>query len=175
MWALALAIASAQPADDVQATNDLLAPLRFLVGKCWRGTFGEGPAYDVMCAEEMPGGFIRTRHAVRGVEADYRGETIYHHDGAFDAIGFTYFASSGGVTQGVTEHMADGSLRFLDSRYQYPDGSYHWVRGRIAENENGTFATHSAILRADGWEEQPLLVMHQVACADWAAVEAGCD
>lgn len=155
--------------------TDLLAPLRFLSGKCWRGTFGDGPAYDVMCAENMPGGHLRTRHLVRGVDTDYRGETIYHFDGESGQITYTYFASSGGVTRARAILEADGSLRFPEARYLYPDGTFHVVRGRTLQLEDGTFRTESAMMRDGQWEEQPTLDMTPIACADWAAVVAGCD
>lgn len=128
-----------------------------------------------MCAENMPGGHLRTRHLVRGVDTDYRGETIYHFNGEKQAIAYTYYASSGGVTEGMTELQADGSLLFPDARYLYPDGTFHVVRGRTLQLEDGTFRTESAMLREDGWEEQPILDMTPIDCADWAAVEAGCD
>lgn len=167
--ALALALQPVEPA------QDRLAPLRFLSGKCWRGTFGDGPAYDVMCAETMPGGHLRTRHVVRGVDTDYRGETLYHFDGRAQAIRFAYYASSGGVTEGETELLPDGSLRFIEARYQYPDGRYQRVRGRTLMLEDGTFRTESAMFRDGAWVEQPVLDMVPIDCADWDAVLAGCD
>ncbi|WP_265569867.1 SRPBCC family protein [Sphingomicrobium nitratireducens] len=167
------AVARARP--ETAAVEDRLAPLRFLAGKCWRGTFGDGPAYDVLCADDMAGGHLRTRHLVRGVDTDYRGETIYHFDGEAQAIGFTYYASSGGVTEGLTSLEDDGSLRFLEARYQYPDGRFHRVRGRTMRLADGTFRTESAMMREGEWEEQPILDMRPIACADWDAVEKGCD
>ncbi len=98
-----------------------LAPLAFLVGRCWRGEFSGG-ARDTHCFESVfDGRHIRDTHEVRGPGPVYRGETIYSWDGARGRVEFTYWNSLGGVSRG-TMAPQPGGLDFGDETYTGPDG-----------------------------------------------------
>lgn len=94
-----------------------LAPLKFLGGYCWNGTFADGKTTDEHCYEWVYGGkFLRDRHVVRGGEQPYQGETLYFWDGELKAIAYIYFNSDGGVSRGTLK--ADGDqLLFPAERY----------------------------------------------------------
>jgi uncharacterized protein YndB with AHSA1/START domain len=98
-----------------------LEPLRFLIGHCWRGEFGNG-AVDTHCFESAHGGqHVRDRHEVIGPEAPYRGESLYSWDGSAKRIAYTYWNSSGGVSRGTMAGTSEG-LDFGNETYTGADG-----------------------------------------------------
>jgi hypothetical protein len=97
-----------------------LAPLEFLVGSCWKGTFPDGRKTDEHCFEWMLGRrFIRDRHVVEGGEP-YRGESVLGWDTSAKRMGFWYWNSDGLVTVGSIEYR-DGGVVFPE-RYTGPEG-----------------------------------------------------
>ena len=122
--------AAALAADASPTLRAGLEPLGFLVGHCWRGRFESGEV-DTHCFERVfDGQHIRDRHEVTGGARRYRGETIFSWDAEANAVAFTYWNSSGGVSRG-TMRPAEGRLNFGDETYRGPDGrqisiSTHW-------------------------------------------------
>ena len=121
----ALALAAEQPKLDPP-----LAPLGFLLGHCWEGSFPTGER-DRHCFEPVYGGrHVRDVHEVTGPKGVYRGETVYSGEG--DRATYTYWNSLGGVSRG-TMRPAGERLDFGDETYKGPDGreiaiSTHWRR-----------------------------------------------
>jgi uncharacterized protein YndB with AHSA1/START domain len=114
---MALALMAAQPA----AVRQGLEPLQFLIGHCWQGRFPTGEV-DTHCFDSVyDGQHIRDRHEVTGGRRRYRGETIYSWDGAANAVTYTYWNTSGGVSRG-TVRVDGGQLNFGDETYRGPDG-----------------------------------------------------
>lgn len=165
---LALALAAADPADPLQ-------PLRFLAGRCWAGSFGRSSAYDVMCAEEMPGGQLRLRHVVRGVAGSYRGETIYFVDPQTGAARFHYYTSLGEFSSGDLFGNADGLVRFDNVWHRRRAGGTLRLRGTGRRRQNGAYRTETEIFRDGRWQPPTVLELEPISCADWLSVEAGCD
>lgn len=98
------------------ASASPLAPLDFLSGSCFLGTFADGKTKDLVCYEPMLGGkFLRSRHRVIGGAGPYSGETILGFDKASGKLEFTYFNSLGSTMRGTIEPTADG-LRFPDEK-----------------------------------------------------------
>lgn len=96
-----------------------LAPLAFLAGACWQGTFPDGKATDEHCFEWVYGGaFLRDRHVVR--PGTYQGETLYAVDKKSGEIRFTYWNSQGDVMTGTVLPQGD-AIRF-PQRADGPDG-----------------------------------------------------
>ena len=154
--------------------DDPLAPMRFLSGRCWRGQFGSSAAYDVMCAEDMPGGHIRARHLVRGIDGDYRGETIYFHDAERQLIRFHYYTSLGAIQQGVV--TVDGDRFQIDPiRHVRADGTVLQLSATGERTEEGSYRTTTRFWGAGKWGDASVVTMQSIDCANWAAVEAGCD
>lgn len=114
-----------EPAVPVVETAPLrpeLAPLTFLTGNCWKGTFPDGVLIDVHCYEvAYDGAFVREVHAVPGETGIYRGETLYHWDPESEMIHYRYYTNTGGVSDG-TAGMDGDALRFPDEIHRYADG-----------------------------------------------------
>jgi hypothetical protein len=84
------------------------APLEFLVGSCWKGTFPDGKVTDEHCFEWVfDRKFIRDRHVVRG-GAPYQGETLYRWDPVEKRIAYWYWGSEGLVVVGHVELAPEG-------------------------------------------------------------------
>jgi uncharacterized protein YndB with AHSA1/START domain len=99
-----------------------LEPLRFLLGRCWRGEFKNG-SVDVHCFESVYGGrHVRDRHEVKGPDGVYRGESLYSWNGSANRVEYTYWNSAGGVSRGTMAARADG-LDFGNESYTASDGS----------------------------------------------------
>jgi hypothetical protein len=91
------------------------APLEFLVGNCWRGTFPGSAQTDEHCFEWVfDHKFVRDRHAVRGGQP-YGGETIYFWDVEQKRIAFSYWNTEGQMMQGFIASAAGDSLTFVTS------------------------------------------------------------
>lgn len=94
-----------------------LAPLEFLGGYCWNGTFANGKTTDEHCYEWVYGGkFLRDRHVVRGGPQPYQGESLYFWDGEQKAVAYLHFNSDGGVSRGTLKVEGD-TLLFPTERY----------------------------------------------------------
>jgi hypothetical protein len=86
------------------------APLEFLIGSCWRGTFPGSTQTDEHCFEWVfDHKFIRDRHVVRG-GGPYGGETIYFWDPAANHIGFSYWNTEGQMMSG---HLVSSTVDTL--------------------------------------------------------------
>ncbi len=70
------------PAKTAEASSpDPLAPLAWLAGSCWTGTFADGRTKDFVCYEwTLEGKFLRSRHHVVGGGRPYSGETLFSFD-----------------------------------------------------------------------------------------------
>src|SRR5262245_53601266 len=100
----AVAVSSPVPP---QASSPL-APLEFLVGSCWVGTFADGKQTDEHCFEWMlDRKFIRDRHVVRNGPEPYSGETVYAWDASAKQITFAYYSSAGFILNGSVKQAAD--------------------------------------------------------------------
>jgi uncharacterized protein YndB with AHSA1/START domain len=98
-----------------------LEPLRFLLGRCWRGEFRNG-AVDTHCFESVYGGrHVRDRHAVTGPEGFYRGESLYSWNSEAKRVEYTYWNSLGGVSRGTMAPKAD-ALDFGNETHIGADG-----------------------------------------------------
>jgi hypothetical protein len=95
-----------------------LAPMAFLAGHCWKGTFPGTDKTDEHCFTWLyDGKALRDVHTVRapGV-ADYTGETTYYWDSAARRVEFLYIENLGGVSRGTMESTAD-ALVFPPTQY----------------------------------------------------------
>ena len=125
--ALLTALMSGGAVADEPAVPEHFKPLAFLVGHCWKGTFPDGANTDEHCFEWMFGTtFIRDRHVVRGSGPDYRGETIYAFRPDQDTVGYTYWASNGGMSAG--EMVVDGDRIVFPAERYVSDGGEQTLR-----------------------------------------------
>lgn len=125
LLALAAAAAAAEP-------PPAFAPLAFLAGHCWRGTFPGGQQTDEHCFSWVyDAKFVRDRHVVRGEgHPDYLGESIYYWDSAAKQLEYLYIESDGGFSRGAvtserdalvfppTAYVENGQTKRYRSRWQ---------------------------------------------------------
>ena len=94
---------------DVPPAAEPLAPLAWLAGNCYTGTFADGKTKDLICYEWVfEGKFLRSRHRVVGGEKPYAGETLISFDKATGVIRFDYYNSLGDVLRGEVQPNAEG-------------------------------------------------------------------
>ncbi len=85
-------------------TPNMLAPLSFLAGSCWKGTFAGRNVTDEHCFQWIyDGRFLRDRHVVLGDSVPYEGETTYAWDAPHKQIVYWYIARPGFYSQGTVE------------------------------------------------------------------------
>ena len=134
-------------------TSSPLAPLTFLAGHCWRGTFPDGKRADEHCFEWFyDGRFLRDRHVVTGDAEEYGGETVYYWDAAARQVQYIYFTSKGGVSRGSVQPDAD-ALRFPEERYTGPRGTTEVYRSTWRASGDGAYTVVAETLRDGAWVE----------------------
>jgi hypothetical protein len=109
---IAIIARSSLRAQRASQTAGPFAPLEFLVGHCWRGSFPGGAQTDEHCFEWVFNQkFVRDRHVVRGGQP-YGGETIYFWDPATKRIGFSYWNTEGQMMPGYVVSTVGDTLTF---------------------------------------------------------------
>lgn len=130
-----------------------LAPLAFLAGHCWQGTFPDGEHVDTRCAEFFyDDAFLRDRHLVRGPSPDYRGETIYHVDPERGVVTYRYWSSPGAVSNGDM-HLDGDDLVFPGERHVGEDGTITEIRSLIRPLAEDRYLSVTEKRTESGWEE----------------------
>lgn len=150
--ALAAAGLAAVPAPTpATAADDPLAPMRFLVGSCWKGEFPGGKVTNTHCFEAVHGGVhIRDRHVVEGAPGPYSGETLFRWDPAAKVIRYAYDASDGGHSDG-TARAVDGGLAFEDA-YTGADGKPLTMRAAWIRDGDEAYVDHTEALENGAWK-----------------------
>ena len=97
---------------------DPYAPLAFLVGHCWKGTFPGSTQTDEHCFSRIYAGkFLRDEHVVhRDGAADAFGETIYLWNPAAAQLEYLYIESGGGFIRGSARAEGE-TLVFAEAAY----------------------------------------------------------
>lgn len=148
-----LIIAAAPFALAGERPGEPFAPLAFLAGSCWSGTFPDGRTVDKHCFSWMyDGAFLRDVHVVKAPDRpDYRGETIYHWDGDAGVIAYRYYNSLGGVSDGVVR--IEGDLLVFPSE-TYRNGDVVQVfRSSWKRNDSGGYLAITEEKADGGWKE----------------------
>lgn len=145
------ALAAGLSATPAAAADDPLAPLRFLVGSCWKGEFPGGRVTNTHCFEPVHGGIqIRDRHLVEGAPGPYAGETLYRWDPIARVIRYAYDASDGGHSDG-TARAVEGGLGFEDA-YVGPDGKPITMRATWIRDGDEAWVDHTEALQDGAWK-----------------------
>jgi len=105
--------------------QDVLAPLDYWVGHCWRTTLATD-TIDTHCFTRTDTG-VRDHHevSVQGAKV-YQGDTDYRADGT--RIRFAYRNDKGPVSDGMVTPTAQG-LDFGESRWVRTPGGYATITG----------------------------------------------
>ena len=143
-------------------TPELLKPMAFLAGHCWKGTFPDGKASDEHCFAWLYGGrMLRDTHTVRRAgQPDGMGESTYYVDPAGNHVEYLYIESSGGFSRGTVESLPE-ALLFPDTRY-VADGEALVYRARWTRRDDKTYEAWSEAQTANGWATMFRLVMKRV-------------
>lgn len=91
------------------APIDALQPMSYLAGHCWKGNIPASTSTDEHCFEWiLDGRAMRNTHVVRtDGKVSYQGETTYYWSPISKAIEYLYLESSGGVSRGNMETVAN--------------------------------------------------------------------
>ena len=107
--------AVAQSTAQTSSPSSSLAPLAFLAGSCWKGTFAGRNVTDEHCFKWIYNGrFLRDHHIVVGDSVPYEGETTYAWDAGQKQIVYWYIALPGFYSHG-TVAPGDSALIFHDN------------------------------------------------------------
>ncbi len=141
--------------------SELLKPMGFLAGHCWKGAFPDGKKTDEHCFAWMYGGHVlRDTHTVRTADKpDLAGETTYYVDSAGKRVEYLYIESDGGFSRGSVE---DGpqALLFPDGRYT-ADGETLAYRARWTRQGEQAYEAWSEAQTTKGWATMFRLVMRR--------------
>jgi hypothetical protein len=147
--------AAAEPAE-------LLKPMAFLAGHCWKGTFADGKTTDEHCFSWMYGGrVLRDTHTVhRPGKPDNVGESTYYIDSVGNRIAFLYIENGGGSSHGTVESLPE-ALLFPDTQYA-ADGEALVYRARWTRRGERAYEAWSEAQTPDGWTTMFKLVLNRV-------------
>ena len=155
---LATVSTTALAAEPVQ----LLKPMAFLAGHCWKGTFVDGKTTDEHCFAWMYGHrVLRDTHTVRKPgKPDGLGETTYYIDSAGNHLDFLYVENSGGFSRGTVESLPE-ALLFPDTQY-ISDGEALVYRARWTRQGEKSYEAWSEAQTEQGWSTMFRMVLKRV-------------
>ncbi len=141
---------------------ELLQPMAFLAGHCWKGTFADGKTTDEHCFSWLYGGrMLRDTHTVREAgKTDAVGESTYYVDSAGNRVEFLYIENNGGFSRGAVESVPE-ALLFPDTRY-ISDGEALVYRARWTRQGDRAYEAWSEAQTPDGWSTMFKLVLRRV-------------
>ena len=156
--ALPCLVAAAAAAEPVE----LLKPMAFLAGHCWKGTFADGKTTDEHCFAWMYGGrVLRDTHTVRkSGQPDGVGESTYYVDSAGNRVDFLYIENGGGFSRGTVESLPE-ALLFPDTQY-ISDGEALVYRARWTRHDETSYEAWSEAQTDKGWTTMFRLAMKRV-------------
>jgi hypothetical protein len=139
------------------------APLAFLVGHCWKGTFSDGKTTDEHCFSWIyHGKFMRDRHVVHSPgAADGFGESIYVWDAAAQQLQYLYIESGGGFSRGTV--AAEGTTLVFPASTYSEGGKTQTIRSRWARAGGDAYDVSTEFQGKDGWVPGFALRMQRVA------------
>lgn len=142
---------SASVAGAATEPAELLKPMAFLAGHCWKGTFADGKRTDEHCFTWMVDGHaLRDTHVVRTPgKPDGVGESTYYVDSAGKHVEFLYVENSGGFSRGTVEDHRD-ALLFPDAHY-VAEGEAMVYRARWTRQGDDAYEAWSEAQTGSGW------------------------
>jgi len=139
-------------AGEKPSLNHHLEPLRFLLGRTWKGTFKssspEKPVVDVSRWERaLNGQAVRMLHSVN--HGLYGGESLFTWDEEKQAVVYHYFTTAGFSTTG-TLTVKDRKL-VTDERVSGNAGGVTEIRGISELQPDGRFHVKTRMLKNGEW------------------------
>ncbi|HEY4304246.1 MAG TPA: hypothetical protein VGM82_07265 [Gemmatimonadaceae bacterium] len=150
----------AQTSSSASSLPSKFAPLEYLVGHCWRGTFAGSSTTDEHCFEWVfDQKFVRDRHVVRGGDP-YGGETIYFWDVTANRIGFSYWNTVGQMMKGYVASVQGDTLGFVTSVASAKATTE--IRSTWTRDGSTSYRVRSLERSGDAWKESFALDMKRV-------------
>jgi hypothetical protein len=128
------------------------APLAFLIGHCWKGTFPGSSVTDQHCFSWVYGDkFVRDQHVVHagGGKPDALGESTYMWDAAGRQLQYLYIESAGGFARGTVAGETD-TLVFAPTTY-VEDGEKQTYRSRWHRTGTDGYDVKTEFLQEGKW------------------------
>jgi hypothetical protein len=166
---ICLVLATAVAAVEGDASPpDALAPLAWLAGSCWTGTFADGKTKGLVCYEWMlDGKFLRSRHRVSSDGAPYAGETVFGRDGATGGLRFDYYNVLGDAIRGPIE-VAGGALLFPSEKYE-KDGKSFELRSVWRRDGEDRYVAVTERLEEGAWRPfMTIFFVRSGPASDWS-------
>jgi hypothetical protein len=115
------------------------APLAFLAGHCWKGTFPDGKQTDEHCFSWLyEGRFLRDTHTVRATgRPDYVGESTYFFDTSAKRLEYLYIENKGGFSRGLVS--TDGEALVFPATAFVSAGKTQHYRARWQRSGDGAY------------------------------------
>lgn len=129
-----------------------LAPMAFLAGSCWRGTFPDGRRTDTHCFSPIYNLFLQDHHVVEGGPTPYSGYTLYSHDVMGRSTRFEYRASDGSRSLGGVIPTGTG-LSFPGETTRLPDGREMTIRSAWTRDGADAYLVRAEASQGEGWRE----------------------
>lgn len=145
------------------ADAPVYAPLAFLIGHCWKGTFADSSMTDQHCFSWVYGDkFVRDQHVLHagGGKPDAQGETIYLWDATSRQLQYLYIESAGGFAHGTVSAKGD-ALVFPAAAF-VEKGEKQTYRSRWQRSGADGYDVKTQFLHKGHWAEGFSLHMQRV-------------
>lgn len=158
---------------DNQPGNPLiepLAPLSFLVGKCWAGTFPDSDVRDVHCYETGFRGTVVIDRQLVEDRPEFCGTTYFHYalprfEGEEDGvILFRNYNITGGVADGLIEAKGR-TLAFPEEVFEDDDGQKFKFRTRIRPKSSSSYEVITQQQKGGVWSTQSRILYKEIGSA----------
>lgn len=143
--------AIAPPAAEDAGTSSPFAPIEWLAGRCFTGTFADGKTKDFICYDwRLDGKYLRSRHRVIGGPAPYAGETWFGWDSKTQRLEFSYFNTAGATMRGPIEPQGDW-LAFPVEKFEM-NGQPFELRSSWRRKPEGGYVTTTERRVGEQWQ-----------------------
>jgi hypothetical protein len=161
--AMALCLATAATSAHAADAPSPYAPLRYLVGHCWKGTLPNGKDVDTHCFRWLYSEkFVRDEHTAHGAgHPDYLGESTYYFDSTTKTLRYLYLQIDGGTSGGDVE-ASDITLTFPAATYQ-EGGKTQTYRSRWTRSGDDAYDVVTEFQKGDKWA--PGWTVHMIRVA----------
>jgi hypothetical protein len=139
------------------------APLAFLIGHCWQGTFPDSTVTDRHCFSWVYGDkFVRDQHVVHTGDGkpDSLGETVYVWDGESRQLQYLYIESAGGFARGTVS--SEGATLTFPATTYLEKGEKQTYRSRWLRTGADGYDVKTEFLQKGHWVEGFSLHMQRV-------------
>ena len=135
------------------AGDSAFAPMAFLAGHCWKGTFPGSNVTDEHCFSWIygDGRFLRDVHVVRAEgQPDSGGETIYWWNSATRQVEYVYIETAGGFSRGTM--TPEGEVLLFPAADYIENGRTQTYRTRWTPRGDAGYDVLAEVKSGETWE-----------------------